>query len=77
MYIVVGASMSNRNILVCTVIVTVILKLTLLSRYRRTTHVTPKSYLSFLAGYKTIYSNKRTEIGDMAKRMNTGMYVTV
>ena len=42
-------------------------------RYRRTTHVTPKSYLSFLTGYKTIYQNQRSEIGDLAERMNTGL----
>ena len=41
-------------------------------RYRRSTHVTPKSYLSFLNGYKTIYSDKRNEIGELANRMNTG-----
>jgi dynein heavy chain len=42
-------------------------------RYRRSTHVTPKSYLSFLNGYKTIYSNKVSEIGELARRMNTGL----
>ncbi|XP_055955514.1 dynein axonemal heavy chain 5 isoform X2 [Patella vulgata] len=42
-------------------------------RYRRSTHVTPKSYLSFINGYKTIYSNKKEEIGDLAKRMTTGL----
>ncbi len=42
-------------------------------RFRRTTHVTPKSYLSFLAGYKNIYGKKRGEIGELADRMNTGM----
>ena len=43
------------------------------SRYRRTTHVTPKSYLSFLAGYKTIYAAKKDEIGELGNRMNTGL----
>jgi dynein heavy chain len=43
------------------------------NRYRRQTHVTPKSYLSFLAGYKKIYSEKRKEIGTLAERMNTGL----
>jgi len=38
-------------------------------RFRRQTHVTPKSYLSFLAGYKTIYGQKREEIGILAKRL--------
>ncbi|XP_052229952.1 dynein axonemal heavy chain 5-like isoform X5 [Dreissena polymorpha] len=42
-------------------------------RYRRSTHVTPKSYLSFINGYKTIYSDKRNEIGELANRMNTGL----
>ena len=37
------------------------------------THVTPKSYLSFLEGYKTIYKQKKDEIGELAQRMNTGL----
>lgn len=41
-------------------------------RFRRQTHVTPKSYLSFLGGYKQIYKEKRDEIGTLADRMNTG-----
>ena len=43
------------------------------NRFRRQTSVTPKSYLSFIAGYKAIYSAKRKEIGDLAARMNTGL----
>ncbi|XP_076449104.1 dynein axonemal heavy chain 5-like [Babylonia areolata] len=43
------------------------------NRYRRTTHVTPKSYMSFLNGYKTVYADKKSFIGDMAERMNTGL----
>ena len=44
-----------------------------LSRFRRQTHVTPKSYLSFVDGYKTIYAEKRSQIGELANRMNTGL----
>ncbi len=42
-------------------------------RFRRSTHVTPRSYLSFLGGYKTIYTEKRTQIGELANRMNSGL----
>lgn len=42
-------------------------------RFRRQTHVTPKSYLSFIDGYKTIYSENRSHIGDLATRMQTGL----
>lgn len=43
------------------------------SRYRRTTHVTPKSYLSFLNGYKSIYAQKHGEIDNLANRMSIGL----
>ena len=42
-------------------------------RFRRQTHVTPKSYLSFIDGYKVIYTEKVEHIGELARRMNTGL----
>lgn len=42
-------------------------------RFRRQTHVTPKSYLSFLLTYKTTYAMKREELQMLANRMNTGL----
>lgn len=37
-------------------------------RYRRSTHVTPKSYLSFIHDYKTIYKEKHSEVQTLAER---------
>ncbi|PZC81902.1 hypothetical protein B5X24_HaOG211688 [Helicoverpa armigera] len=42
-------------------------------RFRRQTHVTPKSYLSFLEGYKVLYKEKHDSIAEMARRMTTGL----
>ncbi|TGZ53817.1 Dynein heavy chain 5, axonemal, partial [Temnothorax longispinosus] len=42
-------------------------------RFRRATHVTPKSYLNFIGGYKNIYRSKQHELGEGAKRMDTGL----
>lgn len=45
----------------------------LLFRFRRATHVTPKSYLNFIAGYKNIYQQKQKELGDGVEKMDTGL----
>lgn len=37
-------------------------------RFRRSTHVTPKSYLSFIQGYKFTYREKHTEVQTLANR---------
>ncbi|KAI4895809.1 hypothetical protein NFI96_021985 [Prochilodus magdalenae] len=42
-------------------------------RFRRRTHVTPKSYLSFINGYKTVYTEKYGYINTLAERMNVGL----
>ncbi|XP_036378537.1 dynein heavy chain 5, axonemal, partial [Megalops cyprinoides] len=42
-------------------------------RFRRQTYVTPKSYLSFIEGYKIIYSEKSAHVGTLAERMKTGL----
>ncbi|CAG5099433.1 Similar to DNAH5: Dynein heavy chain 5 [Cotesia congregata] len=42
-------------------------------RFRRATHVTPKSYLNFIGGYKNIYRAKQHELGEGARRMDTGL----
>jgi dynein heavy chain len=44
-----------------------------LSRFRRHVYVTPKSYLSFIAGYKTLYSRKHAEVKVLADKINTGL----
>ncbi|KAM4740016.1 dynein axonemal heavy chain 8-like [Anableps anableps] len=41
--------------------------------FRRRTHVTPKSYLSFINGYKTLYCEKHNFINTLAERMNVGL----
>ena len=42
-------------------------------RFRRSVHVTPKSYLFFIASYKSVYTDKKSQIGELADRMNTGL----
>ncbi|NWU89916.1 DYH5 protein, partial [Upupa epops] len=42
-------------------------------RYRRRTFVTPKSYLSFIGGYKAIYKENFDSVGSLSERMKTGL----
>jgi len=42
-------------------------------RFRRQVNVTPKSFLSFLAGYKSIYREKRKHYEMLSKRMDSGL----
>ena len=42
-------------------------------RFRRRAHVTPKSYLSFLQGYKIIYRERRKHFENLSKRMDMGL----
>ncbi|XP_051465193.1 dynein axonemal heavy chain 5-like [Apus apus] len=42
-------------------------------RYRRRTFVTPKSYLSFIEGYKSIYKERFANVGSLSERMRTGL----
>lgn len=42
-------------------------------RFRRATHVTPKSYLNFISGYKNIYTMKYNELCEGAEKMDTGL----
>ncbi|XP_014678787.1 PREDICTED: LOW QUALITY PROTEIN: dynein heavy chain 5, axonemal-like, partial [Priapulus caudatus] len=43
-------------------------------RFRRLTHVTPASYLAFVAGYKTMYAAKHEEIKSQAGRLSVGLH---
>lgn len=38
-------------------------------RFRRQANVTPKSYLCFLEGYKSLYKEKHLNIAEMARRL--------
>uniref|UniRef100_A0A672FXG6 Uncharacterized protein n=1 Tax=Salarias fasciatus TaxID=181472 RepID=A0A672FXG6_SALFA len=46
-------------------------------RFRRRTHVTPKSFLSFINCYKTVYAEKHESINTLAERMNVGLFKLV
>lgn len=43
-------------------------------RYRRSTHVTPKSYLSFIHDYKAIYKEKHSEVQTLADRLRQMLF---
>ncbi|XP_054290039.1 dynein axonemal heavy chain 8-like [Macrosteles quadrilineatus] len=43
------------------------------NKFRRQSFVTPKSFLSFLDGYKGIYKQRLADIEVMAKQMNVGL----
>ncbi|XP_044272703.1 dynein axonemal heavy chain 8 [Tribolium madens] len=42
-------------------------------KFRRRTYVTPKTFISFLETYKTVYVKKLANIGEMDARMRTGL----
>ncbi|XP_067841427.1 dynein axonemal heavy chain 8-like [Heptranchias perlo] len=42
-------------------------------RYRRRTHITPKSYLAFINSYKSVYTEKHVNINDLAEHMQMGL----
>ncbi|XP_027535095.1 dynein heavy chain 5, axonemal-like isoform X3 [Neopelma chrysocephalum] len=42
-------------------------------RYRRRTFVTPKSYLSFIGGYKAVYEERFASVGCLSERVRTGL----
>ena len=42
-------------------------------RYRRHVYVTPKSFLSFLEVYQTVYNKKLTQTRAMAAAINSGL----
>ncbi|XP_059171726.1 dynein axonemal heavy chain 8-like [Physella acuta] len=42
-------------------------------RFRRQAHVTPKSYLSFLDGYKSLYKLKVETLQELERKMNVGL----
>ena len=42
-------------------------------KFRRHVYVTPKSYLSFIQGYKSLYSRKLANVEQLAKNINSGL----
>ena len=50
-----------------------IVHLTCVRRFRRSAHVTPKSFLNFIGSYKAVYCKQEDKIGVMAGRMNAGL----
>ena len=42
-------------------------------KYRRRVYVTPKSYLSFIAGYKDLYNKKLQEVQGLADKIKNGL----
>jgi len=42
-------------------------------KFRRRAYVTPKSYLSFIAGYKELYGRKWNEVKLLAEKINSGL----
>ncbi|CAG0918290.1 unnamed protein product [Notodromas monacha] len=42
-------------------------------RLRRSAHVTPKSFMTFLNLYKSVYSKRYSEIAELAERMDHGL----
>ncbi|XP_009944314.1 PREDICTED: dynein heavy chain 8, axonemal, partial [Leptosomus discolor] len=42
-------------------------------RYQRRAYVTPKSYISFINGYKEVYTEKLKSISEQAERMQIGL----
>ena len=41
--------------------------------FKRSVHVTPKSFLNFINSYKSVYKTKEFEIEESSKRMNSGL----
>ena len=42
-------------------------------KFRRNVYVTPKSYLSYLAGYCQLYESKLSEVNVLANKINSGL----